>query len=154
MTDIEARHIAQQYVSEMGEVLPGFMFGLGDEEKFVNKYYFDFIWITLNGEIPEEPPIAGGTRGLIVNKYDGLIELISHGCYAVLRDSEDKLTKTYQLLSDFKNGKLRLAELKAKFDLTSEQLLEFSKIIKETELNRESTYEIVNRILYKEKNYR
>jgi hypothetical protein len=154
MTDIKARHIAQQYVSEMGEVLPGFMFGLGDEEKFVDKYYFDFVWLTLKGEIPEEPPVAGGARGLAVNKYDGQVELVSHGGHAALRDSENKLTETYQLLLDFKNGKLRPTELKAKFDLTSEQLLELSKIIEGTELNREATYEIVNRLLDKVKNYR
>ncbi len=154
MTDIEARYIAQQYVSEMGEVLPGFMFGLGDEEKFVDKYYFDFIWLNLDGQSPKGPPVAGGARGLTVNKYDRQVELISHGEYAALRDSENKLTDTYQLLSDFKNGKSRLTDLKAKFDLTSEQLLELSKIIKETELNREATFEIVNKLLDKVKNYR
>lgn len=154
MTDTEARHIAQKYISEMGEVLPGFMFGLGDEEKFVDKYYFDFIWLNLDGQEPKEPPLAGGACGLTVNKYDRQVELISHGEYAALRESENKLTDTYQLLTDLKNGKYRLTDLKARFDLTSEQLLEFSKIIKETTLNREAAYEIVNKLLDKVKNYR
>ncbi|RXK58050.1 hypothetical protein ESA94_18730 [Lacibacter luteus] len=154
MTALEARHIAQQYVSDIGEVLPEFMFGLGDEEEFVDKYYFDFIWLTLTGQIPEEPPVAGGARGLTVNKYDKKVELISHGGYGVLRDTENKLTETYQLFSDFKNGKTRLQELKAKFDLTSEQLLELSKVIKDTELNREAIYAIINGLLDKVKNYR
>ncbi len=146
MTDIEARQIAQQYVSEMGEVLPGYMLGLGDEEKFIDNYYFDFILLTLKGEIPKEPPLTGGARGLTVNKYDGQVEVQSHGGHAALRDNENKLTETYQLLSDFKNGKLQPTELKAKFDLTSKQLFELSKIIKETDLNRETTYVIVNRL--------
>jgi hypothetical protein len=146
MTDIEARQIAQQYVSEMGEVLLGYMLGLGDEEKFIDNYYFDFILLTLKGEIPKEPPLAGGARGLTVNKYDGQIEVQSHGGHAALRDNENKLTETYQLLSDFKNGKLQPTELKAKFDLTSKQLFELSKIIKETDLNRETTHVIVNRL--------
>lgn len=146
MTDIEARQIAQQYVSEMGEVLLGYMLGLGDEEKFIDNYYFDFILLTLKGEIPKETPLAGGARGLTVNKYDGQIEVQSHGGHAALRDNENKLTETYQLLSDFKNGKLQPTELKAKFDLTSKQLFELSKIIKETDLNRETTYVIVNRL--------
>ncbi|MBI3234042.1 MAG: hypothetical protein HYZ42_08370 [Bacteroidetes bacterium] len=143
MTDIEARQIAQQYVSEMGEVLPGFMFGLGNEEKFIDNYYFGFIWLTLKGEIPKEPPLAGGARGLTVNKHDGQVELQSHGSHAALIDYETELTETYQLLSDFKNGKLQPTELKAKFDLTSKQLFELSKFIKETDLNREATHEIV-----------
>ena len=154
MTTTEAKHIAQQHVSDMGEVLPGFMFGLGDEEEFVDKYYFDFIWLTLNGQIPQEPPVAGGARGLTVNKYDKQVELISHGGYGVLKDIESKLTETYQLLSDFKNGKIRLPEIKAKFDLTSEQLLELSKVIKNTELSRETIFKIVNVLLDKVKNYR
>jgi hypothetical protein len=70
----------------------------------------------------------------------------SHGGHAALRDNENKLTETYQLLSDFKNGKLQPTELKAKFDLTSKQLFELSKIIKETDLNRETTHVIVNRL--------
>lgn len=151
MTDIEARQIAKQYVSEIGETLPGFLFGLGEEEEFIDKYYFDFIRLTLNGDIPEEPPLAGGARGLTVTKHDGQVELVSHGEYAALRDRENKLTETFQLLSDFKNGKLRLMDLKTKFDLDSEQLLELSKIIKETELNRETAYEVVNRLLDKVK---
>lgn len=146
MTDIKARQIAQQYVSEMGEVLLGYMLGLGDQEKFIDNYYFDFILLTLKGEIPKEPPLAGGARGLTVNKYDGQIEVQSHGGHAALRDNENKLTETYQLLSDFKNGKLQPTELKAKFDLTSKQLFELSKIIKETDLNRETTHVIVNRL--------
>ncbi len=148
MTHQNARHIALKYVSEMGEVLPGFMFGLGDEEKFIESYYFDFILLTLKGERSEEAPFAGD-RGLTVNKYNGQVELVSHGAYAALSDRENKWNETYQLLSAFKDGTLQPTALKAKLDLTSEQLLELSKIIKESELNREATYEIVEKHILK-----
>jgi len=152
MTTPEARHIAQQYTSKMGEILPGFTFGLGDEEELTDKYYFDFIWLTLDGQIPEEPPVAGGARGLTVNKHDKQVELTTHGDYGALKDKESKLTEMYLLLSDFKNGKKSLTEVKAKFDLTSEQLLELSKVIKDTELSKERIHEIVNRLLGRLKN--
>ena len=147
MTTSEAKHIAQQYISQMSEVLPGFKFGIGDEEELTDRYYFEFIWLTLDGQIPEQPPVAGGARGLTVNKNDREVELTTHGGYGVLKDNENKLNETYLLLSDFKNGKTNLAEIKVKFDLTSEQLLVLSKIIKDTELIKERIYEIVNGLI-------
>lgn len=147
MTVAEAKYIAQQYVSKMGEVIPGFRFGIGNTEEFTNNYYFDFIWLTLNGETPKNSPLAGGARGLSVNKHNRQVSSLSHGEYSSLRNEEVELTNTYELLLDFKNGNMHLQELKAKFGLTSEQLLKFSKIIKDIELNREATYTIRNSIL-------
>lgn len=153
MTDRDARHIARNYALGMGEVLPGFKLGIGDEEEFTDKYYFDFIWLTLNDQIPNEPPVAGGACGLTVDKNDSQVELLTHGGYCVLKDSENKLVEMFQLLIDFKNGKKHLADVKSKFDLSSEQLLELSKLIKNTELIKENMYEIINRLLDKVKNY-
>ena len=153
MTASEARQIARQYTLEMGEVLPGFVFGIGNEEEFTDEYYFDFIWLTLDGQVPKEPPVAGGARGLTVNKHKKQVELLTHGGYGVLKDTESRLIKMYQLLSDFKDGKAHLTEVKAKFNLTSEQLLGLSKIVKDTELTKERIYKIVNGLLDKVKNY-
>ena len=153
MRNIDARHIARNYTLEMGEVLLGFKLGIGDEEELIDKYYFDFIWLTLNGQIPNEPPIASGARGLTVDKNNSQVKLLTHGGYTVLRERENKLVEMYQLLIDFKNGQKHLADIKAKFDLSSEQLLELLKLIKNTELIKEKTYEIMNRFLDKVKNY-
>jgi hypothetical protein len=149
MTISEAKHIAEQYVLEMGEILPGFRFGVGVEEEFTGKFYFDFVLLTLDGKQSEEPPFAGGPRGLTVNKQNREVEVLSFGEYAALKNTEDKLTATYQLLVDFKNGKMRLTEVRAKFNLNSEELLKFSKVIESTELSREKTYAIVKELLDK-----
>jgi hypothetical protein len=154
MTDLEARHIARQYASEMGEVLPGFKLGIGEEEDFTDKFYFDFIWLTLDGQQPKEPPVAGGARGLTVDKHDKRPEITTHGSYSALKRQENELEASYQLLLAFKNGKKHSAEVKAKLNLNSEQLLELSKTIKETELSKFKTYEIMNRLLEKIKNCR
>ena len=154
MTPLEARHIAQEYASEMGEVLPGFIYGIGDEENFTDKYYFDFIWLTLDGRSAKEPPVAGGPRGLTVNKHDREVNLTTFGGYSGLKDRESKLIETYQLLSDFKNRKIHLSEVKTKFDLNSDQLLQLSKIIESTELDKGTTYETINQLLNKVRNYR
>lgn len=154
MTDSVARHIARQYTSEIGEVMPGFRVGIGDEEEFTSKYYFDFIWLTLDGQIPEEPPVAGGARGFIVDKHTRQVQVLTHGDYTDFKNEEKRLTEIYHLLTDFKNGQKRLTELKAKFNLNSKQLLELSKVIGDTELSRERTQEITNSLLDKIKNYR
>lgn len=152
MTVIDARNIAQHYALEMGEVLPGFKLGIGDEEEFTDKYYFDFIWLTLNGQIPNEPPVAGGARGLTVDKNNSQVELMTHGGYGVLKDRENKLVEIHQLLLNFKNDQKHLADIKIKFDLSSEQILELSKLIKDTDLIKEKMPDIINKLLDKVKN--
>jgi len=149
MTGSEARHIAQQYVMEMGEIFPGFRFDIGEQEEFTGKFYFDFILVTLDGKRSEEPPFAGGARGVIVDKHNRQVQSISFRDYAALKNMENKLTATHQLLVDFKMGKRRLLEIKAKFNLDSEDLLKFSRVIKNTDLNRETTYAIIKEMLDK-----
>jgi hypothetical protein len=154
MTDSEATHIAIQYVSQLGEVLPGFKFGIDNREEFIDKYYYDFIWLTLDGQIPIEPPIAGGARGFTVNKHDKQVELTTHSNYNILKTRERELSEMYQILLDFKAGKNHLSTIRAKFNLNPVQLLKFSKIIKETELNKSELYEIIEQMIGKIKNYR
>ena len=146
MKDSNIRHIAEQYASKMGEVIPGFKFGIGEEEEFTNKYYFDFIWLTLDGQFPQKPPVAGGPRGLTVNKHDNQVEMITHGDYGSLKVEERKLTDIYQLLSEFKDGRKHMTDVKAKLGLNSKQLLELSKIIKDTELTKHKIDEIINKL--------
>ena len=68
------------------------------------------------------------------------------------KEKENELAENYQLLLAFKNGKKHLAEVKSKFNLNSEQLLELSRAIKETELSKGKTYEIMNKLFSEIKN--
>src|SRR5688572_26716966 len=117
MTYQEARSIAPQYASEMGEVLPGFQLGVGEVEDFTDKYYFDLVWLTLEGEQPKQAPAAGGARGLTVDKHDKHVELTTYGDYSYLEEKESQLAESYQLLLAFKIGKKHLSELKTRFNL-------------------------------------
>lgn len=146
MTFIEAKSVAQRYVEEMGEILPGFKFGIGDSTEFINKYYFDFIWLTLHDQIPIEPPLAGGACGLTVTKKDNQVRPITYAKYCELQRNENELNEMYQMLSDFKNNKKNLTEIKAIFNLNSEQLLELSKIVKAMQFDKTNIYEVMNMI--------
>jgi hypothetical protein len=149
MTSKEAKQIAEEYVLTTGEVIPGFRLGIGDQLEFTGKFYFDFIWLTLDGKVPELPPIAGGSRGFTVDKKDKKIELTNHVSLGALKHNEIELSKTYQLFVDFKNGKGGLTEIKAKYKLNSEQLLELSKLVSHTELKKDKIYEIVDALVKK-----
>ena len=149
MTIAEARHIAQNYTSAMGEVLPGYKFGIGGQEEFTYQFYFDFIWLTLAGEIPVEPPFAGGARGLTVNKKDGRVQAITHSDHGSLVREEKTLEEMYNMLSSFKYGKKQLADIKAKFQLSSQELLQLSKLIQDTQITKEKTYGILKMLLDK-----
>lgn len=147
MTNTEAREIARQYAWNMEDILSGFRFGVDNEEEFTRCYYFDFIWLTSDGKTPEDAPITGGARGLTVSKHDKQVKVMSYGAYWALKEEENKLTETYQLLLDCKHGRMPLTEIKAKFGLKSAQVLELSRVLKDTELNKEGVYELLAKFI-------
>lgn len=147
----EARAIAENYALEIGEIMPGFRFGIGEGVEFTDKYYFDFIWLTLDDQIPNDPPVAGGALGLTVDKDSKKIKEITHGDYFSLRNKDDELENTYQLILSIKTHRRRLNEVKVKYNLDSKQLLEFYKLIGAIEPNKENIDELVRALLFKVK---
>lgn len=152
MTSTEAKEVARQYAWDMGESLPGFRFGIGNEEEFTDNYYFDFILLTSDGQQPEEPPLAGGPIGLTVNKHNKQVQVLTHGNYAALKHREHTLTEIYQSVLDFKNGIKSLVELKEKSDLNLAQILELSRMITNTQGDKEDIYNKLSEMLYKRVN--
>lgn len=64
----EFEKIALEYIESFGEVMPGFKYRIGENKEYVSKYYYDFVFVTLEGKIPKEPPIAGGACGFTIDK--------------------------------------------------------------------------------------
>ena len=52
ITQLEAKIIAEKYVAELGEVLPGYIFGISEIQILNLYFYFDFILLNLEKQIP------------------------------------------------------------------------------------------------------
>lgn len=55
----------------------------------------------------------------------------------------------YNMLSSFKHGRKMPVDIKAKFRLSSEVLLKLAKLIQNTEITKEESYGIIQRLLGK-----
>ena len=77
ITQLEAKIIAEKYVAELGEVLPGYIFGISEIQILNLYFYFDFILLNLEKQIPKNPPMVGGAPGIIIDKNSGKVEIIS-----------------------------------------------------------------------------
>ena len=128
--------IANKFVNSFGEVLPGFKYGHKFTKEYSLKYYFDFIFLNLDGSTPKEPPIAGGAVGFTIDKYTGKIEPLSFGDLGQLDAKEREINEVYENLLSVKQGSGSLNWLKTKFNLDSKSLLEFKKIINQTDLDK------------------
>ncbi|MDO7138920.1 MULTISPECIES: hypothetical protein [Flavobacteriaceae] len=146
----EIEKIADNYVDSFGEVLPDFKYGFTDLKEFTSKYYFDFVFTRMNGEIPKEPPVAGGYCGFTIDKKTLEIENLTFAELGMLENYERKLNEIYNKVKDIKENKSSLNWLKSKFELNSEQLLEIKRSIENTEFEKETVLEQLNRII---KNY-
>lgn len=146
MIETEAREIALQYALKNIEVLPGFKNEIGDTEEFTNKYYFDLRLVPLDGDIKEDISF-GGARGLVVDKNNSEIEIMTHSDYYMLSERENELARIHQFLLGFKNEKKKLTDIKTILDLSSKQLLQLSNFVKNMEFKKEKTYEIVSKLL-------
>ena len=143
----EFEKIAQEYIESFGEVMPGFKYRIGENKEYVSKHYYDFVFVTLEGKIPKEPPIAGGACGFTVDKKTRKIEMLSFGDLGLLEQHEEELNEVYSRLTEIKNDSKSLNWLKSKYNLTSRELLKIKKVLSATELGRarvlEETEEII-----------
>ena len=53
MKEIES--IAKNYVESLGEILPGYKYSYSFSKDFTFKYYFDFIFLTMDGQVLHKP---------------------------------------------------------------------------------------------------
>lgn len=147
MTVSEAKSIAQNHVDNMGEVFTGFKFGIENPVDFRDRFAFDFIFLTLDGKQPKEPPVAGGARGLTIDKKTAEVTLVSHGVYSSLVIRERELNETYDLINNLKRDKKDLSFIKNKYNLNSKQLLDFSKALEDKELSKETIYQLIAQLI-------
>lgn len=143
----EIEKIADNHVNSFGEVLPGFKYGFENLREFTSKYYFDFVFIQMNGVIPKETPIAGGHCGFTIDKKTFEIENLTFGEFGTLTTKERELNEIYGKIKDVKDNNSSLNWLKAKYELNSKQLLEIKKTINATEFEKETLLEQINRII-------
>ncbi|MCT4640202.1 MAG: hypothetical protein N4A72_21070 [Bacteroidales bacterium] len=143
----EYEKIAQGYVESFGEVLPGFKFRVGEQREFVWKYYYDFVFVALNGKVPEEPPLAGGACGFTIDKGTKEIEMLTFSDLETLKEKEEELTEIYLRVTDIKNESKSFSWLKSKYDLTSKELLRIKKIIMVSEFDRKTIIEEIENII-------
>ena len=139
--------IANNYVESFGEVLSGFKYGFADLKEFTSKYYFNFVFKQMNGEIPKEPPVAGGHCGFTIEKRTLKIENLTFADLGILESNERELNEVYDKIKDIKENKSSLSWLKSKFELSSKQLLEIKRTIENTEFKKETILEQLNRII-------
>ena len=75
----KAYELAKSYSRNMGEVLPGIYFDVKPEREFRDCFYFDFFMVDKFGNKPNDPPMAGGAPGVIVDKVTSEVKTISFG---------------------------------------------------------------------------
>jgi len=147
MKNIE--EIASEYVSSFGEVMPGFKYGFTGFREFTFKYYYDFVFLTLNGEVPDEPPVVGGSCGFIIDKKTHEIQTLTFGDFALLENKERELDDIYDKLTNLKENSKSLTWLKFKYQLNSPELLRIKKQLQKIPLQKEIILEQLNEILTK-----
>lgn len=129
--------IASEYVESQGEIIKGYKYGYKGPVEFISKYYFDFIILTIDGNIPKTPPFAGGYCGFTIDKKDRTIETLSYGELGLLENANREIRDVYTKLKDVKESSKSLGWLKNRYHLTSSELLKIRKALSETELHEE-----------------
>ncbi|MGH1385221.1 hypothetical protein [Kordia sp.] len=139
--------IAHNHVASFGEVVPGYKFGYGELKEFICTYYFDFIFLNLDGNISEEPPVAGGPCGFTIDKKTFEIENLTFADLGMLEQNERELNDIYHKIKNIKENNSSLNWLKSTFNLNSKQLLKIKKVIDNTEFEKETALEQINQII-------
>jgi len=85
VTILKAYEIARSYAKERGEVLPGIYFDVEDGIEYSNCYYFDYMIVDKNGNVPDAHPLIAGAVGIIVDKHSEKAEDISFGRFSELK---------------------------------------------------------------------
>lgn len=143
----EIEKIADNYVNSFGEVLPDFRYSFANLREFTSKYYFDFVFTQMNGVIPKEPPVLGGSCGFTIDKKTFEIENLTFGELGMLTVKESELNEIYRKIKNVKDNNSSLHWLKSKYELNTKQLLEIKKTIESTEFEKETILEQINRII-------
>ncbi len=65
----DARILAEKYVNDFGEILPGIHYGVGDMQEFKGCYYFDFNLVYVRPRRKDE--YYGDAPGFIIDKITG-----------------------------------------------------------------------------------
>lgn len=85
MVDIDlAREIAKGFVKKHGEILPGIFYSISEAKEYSDCFYFNFLLVDKNGQLPSESSMVGGAPGFIIHKASGIPEIISFGKLASL----------------------------------------------------------------------
>lgn len=147
MKQAEANEIAEKYTKELGEVLPGFIYGINSCEEFLQCYFFDFVFLTLDGKVPEEPPVAGGARGISIDKEKKTVEPVTFVGYALLKREDAEVNHLYKMLENVKARSKLLTTLKSKYNLTSDELLRLKKALENTEVKKENAMQLISELI-------
>ncbi|MVM41558.1 hypothetical protein GO730_34225 [Spirosoma sp. HMF3257] len=148
MESSEAKRIAATFLESHGKVLDNFKLKVADNYiEFRKCYYFDYKIVNLDGTTPEEPPLAAGARGVCVEKSSGVVSFITFGGYAVMRREEEEIWETFKLLTSFQKEKTHLPQLKARYNLTSPELLNLSKLLANVELHKNDIMNFVEKVV-------
>lgn len=145
--------IASEYVESQGEVLKGYIYGYKGPIEFITKYYFDFVILTIDGNIPEIPPFVGGACGFTIDKKDKTIKVLSFGEYASLQNKNREILETYDRLKDVKENSTSLSWLKNKYQLTSSELLKIKKDLSTVDIDKEQILVQLEEIIAKNNTY-
>ena len=120
-----------------GEIVEDVYYSIANPRDFYNCFYFDYIFVNSKGDLAE-PPFAGGYVGITIDKSTGGLKNITTADLGGLSLRERKINELLKALTEFRENKGSLSFIKEKFNLSSAELLEFSKKIKEQELSRSS----------------
>lgn len=103
--------------------------------EFTECYYFNFIFLHLNGEPNTEPHVAGAP-GFMISKYDGYAKIISHVDLHQLQDEEKRMDDLFALAINVKENKAGLDTIKSTYKLNTRQLLQFLKVLQQESFTR------------------
>ena len=141
--------IAKQYVESFGEVLPGFKFSFDNRKDFFFEVYYDFVFVDMEGNIPTEPPVAGGAVGFTINKRTHKVAMLTFCELGLIEQSQREQEEVYEKISNLKENGKSLSWLKSKYDLNSIQLLKIKKALSETNFTKQNVIEELDELILK-----
>ena len=98
------------------------------------------------GNCWHKPPVAGGACGFTIDKNSGEIVTLSFGDLGMLSENERELNNVFDRLNQIKNNSGSLNWLKSKYNLNSSELLEFKKLLAQTDLEKEKVFQQIEKI--------
>lgn len=143
----EIEQIAKDYVESFGEVLPNFKYDYANKKEFTYKYYFDFVFKQVDGQVSLEPPVAGGACGFCIDKKTREVINVTFAELGEIQFNERKLNTAYNEITNVKESNKSLSWLKDTYNLSSKQLLGVIRIVKSKDLKKEIILEQLDEII-------